>query len=402
MTSRNSKHHLSNLFASTHLLAIWSERGERLNFKAISIRSISDVIFWMLWTVRLLFRTWTRIFFNQEMLISRTWTEKTLVSVQDQLFDHKLDMTEYYLDQDVQVDIKVCFLRRFFNEMMQKMTRLVSLTADFNASTELSKKQKAEFRNHSKIIRLSNRNKTLTAQLKLQSYKLISTAKETSLYNQKMRAQARLNSFKVELQHSMIKKSRKRHFWKIDTIVFDLQFSASSNQKNSMSNEFATRRKYNISERVEIVRWICQSAIDLTDEKILTWRIKDIEVLTILCRRQKTQRRDRSKRSVEQEESKTSADDMKKNIVNSFLTKCKSKQCIFCLSDDRKLYEKRTFKYSKVNKMLNEIEKHLKTFTSDDKISCLHSRCKTVKLILSNVMTFKNHTAKVHKIVLRE
>ena len=178
-------------------------------------------------------------FFYQEMLTLRTWTEKTFISVQDQLFDHKLDVIEYYLDQDVQVDTKVCFLKRFFNEMMQKMIRLVSLTADLNASTELLKKQKAEFRNHSKIICLSNRNKTFTAQLKLQSYKLISTTKETSLYNQKMRAQARLNSFKVELRHSMIEKSRKRHFRKIDTIVFDLQFSVSSNQKNSMFNESA-------------------------------------------------------------------------------------------------------------------------------------------------------------------
>ncbi len=117
----------------------------------------------------------------------------------------------------------------------------------------------------------------------------------------------------------MIEKSRKQHFRKIDTIVFDLQFSVSSNQKNSMFNESATRRKYNISERVEIVRWICQSTIDLTNEKILTRRIKDIEILTILCRRQKTQRRDWSKRSVEQEESKTSADDMKENIVVTIL-----------------------------------------------------------------------------------
>ena len=92
---------------------------------------------------------------------------------------------------------------------------------------------------------------------------------------------------------------------------------------------------------------------------------------------------------------------MKENIVDSFLTECKLKQCIFCLNDDRKLYEKRTFKYSKVNKMLNEIKKHLKTFVSDDKISCPHPRCKAVKLILLNVMTFKNHTAKVHKIILR-
>lgn len=50
--------------------------------------------------------------------------------------------------------------------------------------------------------------------------------------------------------------------------------------------------------------------------------------------------------------------------------------------------------------MLNKIEKHLKTFTSDDKISCLHLQCKTVNLILLNIMTFKNFTVKMHKIVL--
>ncbi len=342
----------------------------------------------MLWTVRFSSVPELEIVFSQEMLISRTWTEKTFVSVRDQLFDHKLDATEYYLDQDVQIDIKACFLRRLFNEMMQKMTRLVSLTVDFNVSTKLSKKQKAEFRIHSKILRLSNRNKTLTAQLKSQSYRLISIAKETSLYNQKMKAQAWLNSYKVRLRHSMIEKSRKRHFRKIDTIVFNSQFFVSSNQKNSMNDESATRRIYNIPERVEIVRWICQSAIDLTDQKIFAQRIKDIEVLMILCRWQKTRRRDRSKWSVEQEEFEVSSDDLKENIVNKFLMKCKSKQCIFCLSDESKSYEKRIFEYCRASKMMNAIEKHLKKFKSDDQISCSHQRCETVKLILSNVTTF--------------
>ncbi len=116
-------------------------------------------------------------------------------------------MIEYYLDQDVQINIKVRFLRRFFNEMMQKMIRLVSLTVDFNASMKLSKKQKAEFRRHFNVIRLSNRNKTLTVKLKSQDYKLINIAKETSLYEQKMKVQARLNSYKVRLQQFMIEKS---------------------------------------------------------------------------------------------------------------------------------------------------------------------------------------------------
>ncbi len=52
----------------------------------------------------------------------------------------------------------------------------------------------------------------------------------------------------------MIEKGRKRHFRKANTIAFDLQFFASSNQKNSMSNEPATRRKYNIPKRAKVVR----------------------------------------------------------------------------------------------------------------------------------------------------
>lgn len=66
---------------------------------------------------------------------------------------------------------------------MQKIIRLANLTIDSNASIELSKKQKAGFRNYPKIIRLNNKNKALIAQLKSQSYKLINTTKGTSLYN---------------------------------------------------------------------------------------------------------------------------------------------------------------------------------------------------------------------------
>jgi len=321
--------------------------------------------------------------------------------VRDQLFDHKLGAAGYYLNQDVEVNTKACFLGRPSNEIVQKMARLASLTADPNAPMELSEEQKAEFRRHPNVIRLSNRNKALTAKLKLRGYKLISTAKGTPLYEQKMKVQSRLNSYKVRLRQSMIEKGRKRHFRKADTIAFDSQFSASSDQKNPMTNEPTARRKYNIPERAGVVRWICQPAADLTDGEILTRRIRGIEALAALCRRQETQRRGRPKRSVKQEESETSSDDTEEYIVDPFPMECKPKQCIFCLGDERKLYEERIFEYSKVNKMLDEVGKHLKTFAPDDKVPCPHPRCKAAKLVLPNVMTFKNHTAKVHKILLR-
>ena len=285
--------------------------------------------------------------------------------------------------------------------MVQKMARLVSLTADPNAPTELPEEQKAEFRNHPKVLRLSNRNKALTAQLKSQGYRPISTAKGTSLYNQKMKAQARLNSYNVRLRHSMIEKGRKRYFRKADTIAFNSQFSPSSGQNLSVSDEPAARRKYNIPERARVVRWICQPVAGLTDQEIFAQRIRGIEALAALCRRQETQRRGRPKWSVEQEESELSSDDLEEDLVDKFPMECKPKQCIFCLGDERKPYEERIFEYCRASKMMDEVEKHLNDFEPDDQVPCPHPQCEAAKLVLSNVTTFKNHTAKVHKIVLR-
>jgi hypothetical protein len=256
--------------------------------------------------------------------------------------------------------------------MVQKMARLASLTADSNAPTELSEEQKAEFRKHPNVIRLSNRNKALTAKLKSRGYKLISTAKGTPLYDQQMKAQARLNSCKVRLRHSMIEKVRKRYFRKADTISFDSQFSASSGRKIPVSGEPAARRKYNIPERAEVVRWICQSAADLTDGEIFTRRIRGIEALAALCHRQETQRRGRSKWSVEQEGSETSSGELEENITDSFPMECKPKQCIFRLGEGSKLYKDRIREYSTANKMMNEVEKRLKKFAPDDKVPCPH------------------------------
>ena len=51
---------------------------------------------------------------------------------------------------------------------------------------------------------------------------------------------------------------------------------------------------------------------------------------------------------------------------------------------------------------MNKIKKHLKKFKLNDQISCSHSRCETVKLILLNIKTFKNYITKMHKIMLHE
>lgn len=73
-------------------------------------------------------------------------------SVRDQIFDHKPGAVTYYLDQEVRFDTKACYLRRPSNDVVQKMARLASLTADASAPTELSSEQKAELSQHPQVI----------------------------------------------------------------------------------------------------------------------------------------------------------------------------------------------------------------------------------------------------------
>jgi len=91
----------------------------------------------------------------------------------------------------------------------------------------------------------------------------------------------------------------------------------------------------------------------------------------------------------------------KKDVKYDFSTICRSTQCLFCLSDERLSYLHRIYEYSKSNKMINEVRKHLERFAPKNQVLYSHSQCKAAELILPNVMAFKNYIAIVHKIFLR-
>ena len=80
---------------------------------------------------------------------------------------------------------------------------------------------------------------------------------------------------------------------------------------------------------------------------------------------------------------------------------CKPTQCIFCLGKEIKFYPGRTSKYAAPHKMINEFEKHLKSFVTTAKVPCPHPQCKAAWLVLSSIIHFKNHAATVHKILWR-
>ena len=283
------------------------------------------------------------------------------------------------------------------------MARLASLTADASAPTDLSSEQKAKLAIHPKVTKLGQRNKALTEQIRRAGYRAVKDAQGTSLFKKKKRAEARLNAAKKRLRVDMIAQAQKRHFRKADTLAFDAQFSAETVSHTSpRDTPHAKPFTYNIPERDEVVRLVCCRGEGLTDRQQFRRRIEAIEMRTALCHRREAQRRGRPKAPIKQEESDEAMDDSCKDTKDGFPIACRPTQCPFCLGNESLPYHHRTYEYKRPHQMMNEVEKHLKTFASGDQVPCPHPSCKAAGLVLPSVMVFKNHTATVHEIVLRE
>ena len=282
------------------------------------------------------------------------------------------------------------------------MARLASLTADASAPTELSSEQKTKLKQHPQVIHLGQRNKALTTRIHATGYNTIGDAEGTPLFNKKKKAEARLSCFKIKLRKYMIVQARKRHFRKADTLAFDAQFTATAAAHIVTPDTHPAKPiEYNIPERAEVVRLICSPGDGLIDREKLRRRIQAIEARAALCDRRETQRRRRPKSTVKQEESEGAVNETEEDAHDDFPMVCRPTQSLFHLGDERLSYQDRVYEYAKPNKMMNEVEKHLKKYTPKDQVLCPHPQCKAAGLVLPSVMGFKNHTALVHNIMLR-
>jgi len=277
------------------------------------------------------------------------------------------------------------------------MARLASLTADASAPSELSSEQKATLAVHPTVIKLGQRNKDLTERIR-RTYRNVKDAHGTTLYRKKKKAEARLNATKKRLRDKMIAQARKRHFRTADTLAFDAQFSAAA--VPPQDSQHTKKIVYNIPERARVVQLVCSPMEGLSDHEKFQRRIEAIEARTALCYRREAQRRGRPKVIVKQED-KDSGIGSSDEGENYFPTVCRPTQCLFCLGMENLPYHHRVYEYAKPHQMMNEVEKHLKSFAPEDPVPCPHPYCKAAGLVLSSVMHFKNQTATVHKIFLR-
>lgn len=175
----------------------------------------------------------------------------------------------------------------------------------------------------------------------------------------------------------MIEKARKRYLWIVNTIAFHSLFFAPV-QKPLKDIEHAQSLEYNISKRGLVARMIYEPTTDLTKQKKLARRTVVIEARAALCSQQETQRRSRSKSTFKEKKSQITSENCYEDAEDHFPMIRKPTHCMFCLGAKRKPYQEWMFEYYRSNKMMNEVEKHVKKFISDNKVQCSHSKCKVL------------------------
>lgn len=313
-------------------------------------------------------------------------------SVRDQIFDHHFNVVRYYLDREVRFNTQTAFLGRLFDDIVQKLARLMTLTVDLNASNKLSEKLSKKLANSKRVVQLSYASKDLINKLRHKYWFLRLTLSDDSWLQAKKQVDIALHREKVNRRNRMLDKVRRKHFRNADTATFEIQFINASFAAFDKDVKPLSSLQYDISERGEIVRLTCEPIADLIDHERYIRRIKTFRARVALCAWQKNRRR-RPQSTQSSWKSmfflKTSPEKSEENKQNRFSLECKSTQCIFYFGNKCKSYQLRTAKYSRLNKMMNKIERYLKGFALNDSVSCLYSRCRVSDLMFPHVMAFK-------------
>lgn len=333
-------------------------------------------------------------------------TDKAPSSVRDQIFDHQSNAVRYYLDREIRFNTQAAFLDRPSDEVVQKLARLMTLTVDPSAPTGLSDELSKKLANSKRVVRLSSKSKRLTAKIRAKYGPVKHAPREDPWVKEKKDVDAALHREKTNRRSRMVDKARKRHFRNADTDTLEAQFADTAISASAKDAELTRPLKYNIPERDVVIRLTCEPVTDLTDREKHVRSIEAIKARAALCRRQESQRRGRPRSTFKPKELMNPpeglAEDSEEDTTDYFPLICRPTQCPFCLGEERKSYEDRTFEYCRPNKMMEHVqEAHLRKYASNDEINCEHPTCKANSLTLPSVMAFKRHTAKVHQINLR-
>jgi hypothetical protein len=178
----------------------------------------------------------------------------------------------------VDFDTAAAFHKRPSNEAVQRELRSATLLADSTAPIGLTDAQSQKIAKDPEVRHLRKACRELTSKIHGMGYRAIKDAAGTEIGEQKRRADAELSSMLTSLRDKAKERNRKRHFRNTDTAIFNKQYEKMADPKGSECQSQLPLH-YQISERAELVRLLCYSAITKTADEAHHRRLAYIRLM---------------------------------------------------------------------------------------------------------------------------
>jgi hypothetical protein len=153
-----------------------------------------------------------------------------------------------------------------------------------------------------------------------------------------------------------------------------------------------------IPERAELAQILRKQPEGLSSTALLALRIQAGELMSILCGKRDTVKRERIRQ-------RAPANVMVKEESpgpDTFPLLMQRTQCPRCIGDESLSYEERTFQYCRPAVMYDHFDRaHAKHMSAVKQIVCNHPKCKGGTLKFEHLNHFKNHVDTIHGVKLR-
>jgi hypothetical protein len=205
-----------------------------------------------------------------------------------------------------------------------------------------------------------------------------------------------------QIHNEMMKRQLQRHLDKT-TVEED----AEDDEDTEDAKDVEPIIDHPLEERTRLQQVLCDLSKDLSPQAIVARKVTAINLMIALASRQEFQTRKprsapASKDLVKRESPAPAPAPAPFPPPDEFPVVCEKTQCIICIGNERLPYIERMRTFKRVSHMWDHVEDvHLRHVPAEQRIICHYPVYKAKGEVLNNVMHFKNHVARVHKIDLR-
>ncbi|KAL9068183.1 MAG: hypothetical protein Q9157_006584 [Trypethelium eluteriae] len=318
------------------------------------------------------------------------------VAERDQIMGHaNSNIFQFYINPKVKCDVQAAFLEEPSDKTLMRVLGSMALTYDPYAPRGLSEEDACRISKHPTIAKLRRNRDDMTTKIRDLLHAPSPTVSENAieqLDKRRKELNARLRRKKKQLRDRAERVAREVYFRENDTRELDGELDTA---RLPDSEGEPQRPDYQLQERAHIAELLCRPYGDLSESDQVQHRLELVRALTKLCSRRETRRRNAVRYASGNEASPKQEDP---DEPASFPLRCDTRQCLFCLGDERLPVRQRRFRWCRPAKMMDHVEGHLKQYTLNARIYCPHPICKADGWALDGVLHFHRHAHTVHGI----